>query len=86
MRFADKLTAFTSGIRAMRPDIIVTDELLPQDYLAVKRAIEGGVLVFASAHLKRYEDVPQKLFSRYVLLDGLGRIGSVLNEVGERVA
>ncbi len=85
VRFADKLTVFTAGIRAMRPDLIVTDELLPEDYAAVKRAVESGICVFASAHLKRFEDVPEKLFERYVVLDGLGRIGEILGGDGERV-
>ena len=85
IRFADKLTAFTAGIRAMRPDIIVTDELLPEDYAAVKRAVDSGICVFASAHLKRFDDVPEKLFQRYVILDGLGRVGRVLNEEGDDV-
>ena len=86
VRFADKLTVFTAGIRAMRPDIIVTDELLPEDYEAVRRARESGILVLASAQLKRYEDVPEKLFERYVVLDGLGRIGKILGIDGEDVA
>ncbi len=85
VKFADKLTAFTAGIRAMRPDLIVTDELLPEDYPAVRRAVEGGVCVFASAHLTRFEDVPEKLFSRYVFLDGLGKIGKIVGEEGENV-
>lgn len=82
IRFADKLTAFTAGIRAMRPDVILTDELLPEDYAAVRRALESGIAVIASAHLRRYDDVPQKIFARYVVLDGLGKIGSILNEDG----
>ncbi len=86
IRFADKLTAFTSGIRAMRPDVIVTDELLPLDYMAVKRAVESGIVVFASAHLRRVEDVPEKLFSRYILLDGLGKVGEILDGEGNHVA
>ena len=86
IRFADKLTAFTAGIRAMRPDLIVTDELLPEDYTAVARAIGSGIKVFASAHLVRAEDVPQKLFDRYILLDGLGRIGTVLGAGAHAVA
>ncbi len=86
IRFADKLTAFTAGIRAMRPEAIVTDELLPEDYAAVRRAVESGIAVLASAHLKRYEDVPQKLFARYVLLNGLGRVGAILGEDGNVVA
>lgn len=82
IRFAEKQTAFTAGIRALRPEVIVTDELLPSDYEAVKRAIDGGICVFASAHLTSFEKVPQKLFSYYVLLDGLGRVGRILDENG----
>ncbi len=82
VKFADKLTAFTAGIRAMRPDLIVTDELLPEDYSAVKRAVEGGIFVFASAHLTHFERVPEKLFSRYILLNGLGKIGTIFDEEG----
>ncbi len=85
IRFADKLTAFTAGIRAMRPDVIVTDELLEEDYRAVKRAVEGGVTVFASAHLTRFEDIPNKLFSRYVFLDGLGKAGKILGADGNEL-
>ena len=82
VRFADKLTAFTAGIRAMRPDVIVTDELLPEDYAAVRRAREGGIHVLASAHLKKYDDVPDKLFDRYVILNGLGKVGKILGSDG----
>ena len=39
--------------------------------------MESGIIVFASAHLKRVEDVPEKLFERYILLDGLGKIGKI---------
>ncbi len=85
VRFADKLTAFTAGIRAMRPDVIVTDELLPEDYAAVRRAVESGIKVFASAHLKAFADVPEKRFERYVLLDGLGKVGDVLDSEGNHV-
>ena len=86
IRFADKLTAFTAGIRAMRPDLIVTDELLPEDYAAVRRAVQSGVFVFASAHLTRAEDVPERLFERYILLDGLGQIGRICGADGNAVA
>ena len=77
MRYADKLTAFTAGIRAMRPDLIVTDELLPSDYAAVERAVCAGICVFASAHLVRLSDVPRKIFDRYIFLDGLGSVGRI---------
>ncbi len=85
IRFADKLTAFTAGIRAMRPDVIVTDELLPSDYPAVRRAIEAGVKVFASAHLTSLEGVTERIFERYILLDGLGNVKQILNAEGEDV-
>ncbi len=84
--FADKLTAFTAGIRALRPDIIVTDELLTEDFKAVKRALAAGIDVFASAHLKRFEDVPEKIFSRYVLLSGLGAVDKIVDREGNHVA
>ncbi len=86
MRFGEKMTAFTAGIRAMRPDVIVTDELLPADYAAVRRARESGIHVIASAHLTRVDDVPDKAFERYVLLDGLGKVGGIFDGGGGRVA
>lgn len=85
MRFANKLTAFTAGIRAMRPEVIVTDELLPEDYFAVRRAVQSGISVLASAHLVRWEDVPEKLFSRYVFLDRLGGVGKIYGETGDEL-
>lgn len=78
VRFANKRTAFSAGIRAMRPDLIVTDELQREDYSAVRRAREGGIEVFASAHLVHIEDVPEKLFDCYVSLSGLGQIGDIV--------
>ncbi len=85
IRFADKLTAFTAGIRALRPDVIITDELLEEDYSAVKRAVESGIVVLASAHLTQWEDIPQKLFSRYVFLRDLGKIAKIYDEKGNYV-
>lgn len=78
MRFSDKRTAFSAGIRAMRPDLIVTDELQTEDYAAARRARESGLHIFASAHLVRVADVPEKIFDRYVVLDGLGTVGAVI--------
>lgn len=86
MKYADKLTAFTAGIRAMRPDLIVTDELLPEDYAAVRRAVESGIFVFASAHLKRFETVPEKVFERYAFLNGLGKVSEIRDKEGALLA
>ncbi len=74
IKFCDKKRAFTAAIRAMRPEVIVTDELSNGDYEAVKSAILSGICVLASAHLTKTEDVPQKIFQKYVLLQGLGEI------------
>lgn len=77
--YADKRTAFIYGIRAMRPDIIITDELTEGDYAYVKKTMDSGVYVVASAHLYRAEDVPMKIFDYYVLLDGhsVGKIKGI---------
>ncbi len=72
LRFADKETAFDSGIRAMRPDIMITDELSVKDCSALERAISAGITVVASAHFSsiRYVKEPfLSLFERFVLLD-----------------
>ncbi len=83
--YADKATAFEAGIRAMRPDIMITDELSAADCSAVERAIFGGVKVIASAHFSEIFDVKPPfsgLFERYVLLDSktIGKVKAVYNE------
>ena len=62
--------------------IINLDELLPEDYRAVERAISAGIHVFASAHLVRFEDVPEKIFDRYLFLSGVGQIRKVCDACG----
>jgi stage III sporulation protein AA len=79
LRSCDKATAFEAGIRAMRPDIIITDELSPRDCEAVEKAVFAGVSVLASAHFSSMEMVSQsyrKLFDTFVFLDeqNLGKI------------
>lgn len=70
--FADKETAFEAGVRAMRPQIIITDELSENDCRFVKRAALSGVTVIASAHFKDCSEIYPPylgLFERYVFLD-----------------
>ena len=88
LKFADKQTAFSVGIRAMRPDIIITDELSIGDCEAVKKAIFAGVCVIASAHFSNIVHIQEPfmgLFDRFVLLDTqeIGRICSVYNGKGQ---
>ncbi len=72
VRFSDKENAFEAGIRAMRPEIIITDELSLQDCAALERAVAAGINVVASAHFSnmRFVTPPfKRLFSRFVLLN-----------------
>ena len=91
MKFADKSTAFEMGVRAMRPEIIITDELSARDCEAVKRVINAGVKVLASAHFSAMEKVNLEfrgIFDRYVLLSSqiTGKIEKIYDKNGEEVA
>ncbi len=85
--------AFQNGIRAMRPDIIATDELSSQDYLAVQNAVSCGVSILASIHAKDIDDLrikenfdmilKNKIFKRFVVLstrEGAGTIERIYDE------
>ena len=90
IRFCDKERAFTAGIRAMRPEIIITDELSLQDCSALKKAVAAGICVVASAHFSHFRFVEKtfkELFQRYVLLDEeeIGRIKGVYDAKGEEL-
>ena len=76
---ASKEYAFTNGIRSLRPDVIMTDELLGEnDCEACKRAIRSGVKVIATIHAKDIAELREKqelksllnggYFERYVVL------------------
>lgn len=75
----NKQFAFIQGIRSLKPDVIVTDELATtQDILSAKNAIQSGVSVIASVHAKDQLDLlkntqikemlQQSLFTRIVVL------------------
>lgn len=79
VKFGNKNTAFEAAIRAMRPDLLICDELTSPDYSAVKRMVEGGVYVVASAHFASVQNVPNALleiFDCYAQLskDEIGRL------------
>ncbi len=76
-----KTFAFKNGIRSMRPDIIVTDEIdLDKDLESIIEAINSGVAVIATIHasglnqLKKKKNfdrvLDEKFFSRFVVLSG----------------
>ena len=87
LKFVDKTTAFEAGIRAMRPDIMITDELTAGDFQAIDKAITAGIKVVASAHFSEMSHIKAPffgLFERYVVLDGreIGKIKGVYDEKG----
>lgn len=97
--FARKKVGFENGIRALSPNLIVTDELgTKEDIEAVLYASNCGVNVLASAHCDNLENfvkkeafkeiINLKIFKRFVLLssrEGPGTIEGVYNENFSRV-
>ena len=90
LKYATKEIAFEAGIRAMRPDVIVTDVLSVQDCQAVERAIYAGVYVLASAHFASFSALLpsfQALFDRYVFLDNkqIGKLYAIYDKDGKEM-
>lgn len=89
-----KKFAFNNGIRSMKPDIIVTDEInIDKDLDDIENALTSGVKIFASIHAGSIKELTQKtrfadilekgLFDRFVLLsknDGIGTVEGVYNQ------
>ena len=73
VRCHNKKGAISSAIRAMKPQLIITDELYgAEDIQAVDYAINCGIFVIASSHIcnkKILKDLP---FEYYVELLGIG--------------
>lgn len=89
-----KKFAFNNGIRSMKPNVIVTDEIdLNRDVDDIKNAISSGVKVIASIHASSVFDLKKKTtfadllygnyFDRYIVLssaEGVGTIDGVYDE------
>ena len=89
-----KKFALNNGIRSMKPDVIITDEInIEKDLEDIENAMTSGVKVIASIHasdifdLKNKRDfkdvLNKKLFTRYIVLskdDGVGTLRGVFNE------
>lgn len=89
-----KSFAFMNGIRSMKPDVIITDEInLDKDIVAIENALTSGVKVVATIHANNIHDLKNKkqfheilnskLFERYVVLNclnGPGNCEGVYNE------
>lgn len=89
-----KAYAFDNGIRSMKPDVIITDEInIYNDINTIENAMTSGVKVVATIHAgsmidlrnkKAFQNImDKKLFDRYVVLgfsNGVGTIEGVYNE------
>lgn len=84
----DKSYAFSFGIRTMRPDIIVTDEIdLNKDLTAILDTINCGVKVLTTIHADSMDQLRQKrnfdkilsssMFERYIVLSNKNGPGTL---------
>lgn len=88
LKFAQKKDAFSFGLRALRPDIVITDELQEEDYGAVQRLMDAGLIVIASAHFgKDFAAFEHKIFQRYVYIGRrkIGQADAVYDQNGQNL-
>lgn len=72
VRSGNKVYAFETAIRAMSPDVIITDELYGDgDIQAVKYAVECGIKVIASSHITNRHVLKNMPFEYFVELKTL---------------
>ncbi len=89
-----KKFGFVNGIRSMKPDVIVTDEInIDKDLDSIENALTSGVKVIATVHASSVDDLRNKnsfktllnkgLFERFVVLgtsNGVGTLEGIFNE------
>ncbi len=74
IRCHNKKSAIASAIRAMKPDVIITDELYGEDDIrAVEYAADCGIYVIASSHICNRELLKKMPFEYYAELVGIGK-------------
>lgn len=87
IRYSSKHDALTAAVRAMRPDLIITDEVVSAEEVeSIAACIRGGVEVIASAHCRDIEALraspvfaraaADRLFDYYIQLSSVG-VGNV---------
>lgn len=91
IKYSSKESAFEAGIRAMRPDIILTDEIMVQDLKAIEKAVFAGIRVIATAHYAEITHIADPFFAvfdYFVLLDEkeVGRIKGIYNKRKEELS
>ena len=78
------------GVRALRPDIVITDELSLRDCPALEKAMTSGVQVIATAHFSDISYIKAPfidIFEKFVVLDThkIGSIKGIYNRFGEMI-
>jgi len=84
-----KQYGFDNGIRSMRPDVIITDEIATkEDVKMVRLAARSGVSVIASVHASGIDEIRQKpnfadiiterIFDRFIVLAVRDNAGAVV--------
>lgn len=93
---AEKKYAISSGIRSMRPDVIICDEIdLNVDLPSIIDACSCGVNVVATIHAKDIMELKRKkgfdyifenrIFDRYIVLDNIDKIGNLVSIYNENL-
>ena len=73
IRCYEKKSAIASAIRAMKPQVIITDELYGErDIESVRYAVDCGITVIASSHVCNKEILQKMPFDFFVQLIGIG--------------
>lgn len=73
IRCYNKKSAISSAIRAMKPQVIITDELYGDDDLhAVRYAVDCGICVIASTHVCNKNILREMPFEFFAELTGIG--------------
>ena len=94
-----KAFGFENGIRSLRPDVVITDEIATaEDVAMLQRAVRSGVVVIASVHAADLGEVRAKpdlgvlveqgVFERYVVLrtgEHAGEVVGVYNRGLQRL-
>jgi len=89
MTGCSKSYGFENGIRSMRPDVIITDEIATAaDVEMVRLAARSGVCIFASVHASGIDEirakpnfaalVAERVFDRYVVLGVTDSAGTIM--------
>ena len=90
VKYTDKAIALEIGVRALRPDVIITDELSVQDCEWIEKAVFAGIKIIASAHFSDMTYVKSPflgIFDRYAFLkDEIGHLARICDETGRDVA